>query len=161
MSTTEHLVNNGKDFAKSKQLPKLKKKKKLSNGAKVVTNGATVNHHASSSNVSRQDSNESSIARGRDAFKHLLSGIDVKTFMTENWEKHPIYIDRNSSAHYDYLQVSTEAIDDMMRNNMIEFTKNLDVTSYENGVRETHNPDGRALPGTVWSFYRDGCSIRK
>lgn len=30
---------------------------------------------------------------------------------------------------------------------------NLDVTSYTNGARETHNPPGRALPFTVWDFY--------
>ena len=37
------------------------------------------------------------------------------------------------------------------------FTKNLDVTSYADGKRETHNPDGRAYAPVVWDFYNNGC----
>lgn len=56
--------------------------------------------------------------------------------------------------------ISSNAIDKMLRENIVEYTKNMDVTSYRDGVRETHNPEGRALPPSVWDFYRDGCSIR-
>ena len=35
----------------------------------------------------------------------------------------------------------------------VQFGVNLDVTSYINGKRDTHNPPGRALPYTVWDFY--------
>lgn len=35
----------------------------------------------------------------------------------------------------------------------VQYGVNLDVTSYTNGKRETHNPPGRALPYTVWDFY--------
>lgn len=35
----------------------------------------------------------------------------------------------------------------------VQYGVNLDVTSYVNGKRETHNPPGRALPFTVWDFY--------
>ena len=35
----------------------------------------------------------------------------------------------------------------------VQFSVNLDVTSYKNGVRETHNPKGRALAPVVWDFY--------
>ena len=34
------------------------------------------------------------------------------------------------------------------------FTENLDVTSYENGKRETHNPIGRAFAPVVWDYYQ-------
>ena len=34
------------------------------------------------------------------------------------------------------------------------FTENLDVTSYENGKRETHNPVGRAFAPVVWDYYQ-------
>ncbi len=40
------------------------------------------------------------------------------------------------------------------------FGRNLDVTSYENGVRETHNPEGRAYAPVVWDYYNNGCSLR-
>lgn len=35
----------------------------------------------------------------------------------------------------------------------VQYGVNLDVTSYTNGKRETHNPPGRALPYSVWDFY--------
>lgn len=36
----------------------------------------------------------------------------------------------------------------------------MDVTSYSDGKRETHNPVGRALPNIVWDYYKNGCSVR-
>lgn len=81
-----------------------------------------------------------SVEMGRDAFKHILSNVDLKKFMSENWEKHPLYIDRPDAKHYDHLNVSRQTIDEMLRNNPIEYTKNLDITMYENGVRQTYNP---------------------
>lgn len=77
---------------------------------------------------------------GLSVFKHIISGIDYAKFMNMNWEKEPVYIERDSAAHYSSFGVSTNAIDEMLRTNVIEFTKNVDVTSYENGVRETYNP---------------------
>lgn len=56
--------------------------------------------------------------------------------------------------------ISTPDIDKMLRNNNVQFSKNLDVTSYSDGKRETHNPVGRALPNIVWDYYKNGCSIR-
>lgn len=125
------------------------------NGTTAQQNG-TPTHTSSNNNL-----NTSSVENGHEAFAHILSGYNIKQFMERNWEKQPLYIPRNSPSHYENLKVSTEAIDEMLRTNVIEYTKNIDITSYENGVRDTHNPEGRALPGTVWDFYRNGCSVRK
>ena len=38
--------------------------------------------------------------------------------------------------------------------NHLEFTRNVDVTTYEDGVRKTHNLDGRATAPAVWDFYK-------
>ena len=38
--------------------------------------------------------------------------------------------------------------------NSLDFTTNIDVTSYQDGERCTHNPDGRAVPEVVWGFYQ-------
>lgn len=124
-------------------------------------NGTTVQFNGSIRVAQSNNDIDSSIENGKEAFSHILSGYNSTKFMKENWEKLPLYIKRENEAHYNFLKVSTESIDEMLRTNMIEFTKNLDVTSYENGIRETHNCDGRALPGTVWDFYRNGCSVRK
>lgn len=36
----------------------------------------------------------------------------------------------------------------------VQYGVNLDVTSYTNCRRETHNPPGRALPYSAWGFYK-------
>lgn len=141
------------------QIPNSKVNKKATNQPAVKSIKLQQNGSASSSNSNELHS--SSVINGQEAFTYLLSGIDTKKFMEKNWEKSPLYVKRENPNHYDNLHVSTKAIDEMLRNNSIEFTKNLDVTSYENGIRETHNPEGRAMPGTVWEFYQTGCSIRK
>jgi len=51
-------------------------------------------------------------------------------------------------------------LDKILRDNYILFTKNIDITSYVDGVRETHNPLGRALPSIVWDYYLNDCSVR-
>ena len=46
----------------------------------------------------------------------------------------------------------------------VKFTENIDVVTYLNGKRETHNPDGRAYAPVVWDFYQvtyDDLSICK
>ena len=40
----------------------------------------------------------------------------------------------------------------MQRN--LEFGVNLDVTTYMDGTRETHNPPGIAYAPVVWDFYQ-------
>ena len=36
----------------------------------------------------------------------------------------------------------------------VNFTDNVDVVTYVNGKRETHNPTGRAYAPVVWDFYQ-------
>lgn len=36
----------------------------------------------------------------------------------------------------------------------IQFGINLDITSFKNDKRETHNPSGRAHAPVVWDFYQ-------
>lgn len=55
--------------------------------------------------------------------------------------------------------MSMKSIHSMIQDNYLEYTKNVDITSYRDGVRETHNPEGR-VSSSVWNFYDDGCSIR-
>lgn len=97
----------------------------------------------------------SSISIGEDLFGKLIVGINQNEFMTKYWERAPLYISRQKSDIYQSLGISMASIDEMLRSNVIEFTKNVDITSYVDGNRETHNPDGRAMPGTVWEFYND------
>lgn len=102
---------------------------------------------------------EDSTVVGRGKFAWVIHPTPVDEFMTTYWETKPLLIQRNNQSYYKNL-LSRAKIDEMLRQNNIEYTKNIDVTSYRDGVRETHNPDGRVLPPDMWSFYDEGCSIR-
>lgn len=104
-------------------------------------------------------SDVSSIEVGKDLLSWVISPNTVDTFMANAWEKAPLLVERKCPTYYQEL-LSTAAFDRMLREHRVEFTKNLDITSYVDGVRTTHNPEGRAMPPTVWDFYASGCSIR-
>ncbi|KAM8846240.1 ribosomal oxygenase 1 [Synchiropus picturatus] len=92
-------------------------------------------------------------------FQWLISPVPVKAFFRDTWEKKPILIQRKNPDYYKGL-FSTAEFDRILREDDVQYGVNLDVTSYTDGKRETHNPPGRALPFTVWDFYQAGCSLR-
>ncbi|TNN44569.1 Bifunctional lysine-specific demethylase and histidyl-hydroxylase NO66 [Liparis tanakae] len=97
--------------------------------------------------------------RASKLFQWLINPIPAKSFFRETWEKKPILVQRNNPDYYKGL-FSTAEFDRILRHEDVQYGVNLDVTSYNNGKRETHNPPGRALPFTVWDFYGNGCSLR-
>ncbi|CAK1585689.1 unnamed protein product [Parnassius mnemosyne] len=92
-------------------------------------------------------------------FKWMIAPYNINDFFKCIWEKKPLHIARNKPKYYSDI-ISTPVIDKMLRTENIQFTKNIDITSYVDGKRETHNPEGRAHPHLVWDFYLNGCSIR-
>ncbi|TKS75499.1 Ribosomal oxygenase 1 [Collichthys lucidus] len=97
--------------------------------------------------------------RASQLFQWLINPIPAKTFFRDTWEKKPILVQRKNPNYYKGL-FSTAEFDRILRQEDVQYGVNLDVTSYTNGTRETHNPPGRALPFTVWNFYESGCSLR-
>ncbi|XP_019407811.1 PREDICTED: bifunctional lysine-specific demethylase and histidyl-hydroxylase NO66 [Crocodylus porosus] len=97
--------------------------------------------------------------RGAQLFQWMLAPVPPQRFLEESWEKQPLLIQRHQPSYYQGL-FSTAELDDILRGGCVHFGLHLDVTSYVAGVRETHNPVGRALPATVWDFYCRGCSLR-
>uniref|UniRef100_A0AAQ4R4P6 Bifunctional lysine-specific demethylase and histidyl-hydroxylase n=1 Tax=Gasterosteus aculeatus aculeatus TaxID=481459 RepID=A0AAQ4R4P6_GASAC len=97
--------------------------------------------------------------RASKLFQWLVNPVPAKSFFSETWEKKPILVQRKNSDYYKGL-FSTAEFDRMLRKEDVQYGVNLDVTSYTNGKRKTHNPAGRALPFTVWDFYENGCSLR-
>ncbi|XP_058235183.1 ribosomal oxygenase 1 isoform X3 [Hemibagrus wyckioides] len=102
---------------------------------------------------------DNSRERANMLFQWLIYPVAAKTFFRDNWEKKPLLIRRQNPHYYDGL-FSTAEFDRILRNDDVQYGVNLDVTSYTNGKRETHNPPGRALPYSVWDFYESGCSLR-
>ncbi|EDV91995.1 bifunctional lysine-specific demethylase and histidyl-hydroxylase NO66 [Drosophila grimshawi] len=102
---------------------------------------------------------EDSVERGICVLGALLDPLSLDDFFSRYWESKACQVKRKRKDLYSDL-VSFEMIDEMLIENHLEFTTNIDVTSYKDGVRQTHNPDGRAMPPTVWGHYSDGCSVR-
>lgn len=100
-----------------------------------------------------------SIKEATKLFRWLISPVRDDDFFQKFWEKAPCLIERKNAKYFSKL-ISFEKIDKMLINNHIEFTKNIDITSYKNGVRKTLNPEGRATAPVVWENYANGCSIR-
>lgn len=115
--------------------------------------------HSSSGSFEFTPVQTDSVEEGLKVFKWMIAPYNPNEFLNRVWEKKPLHIARNKSSYYKEI-ISTPIIDDMLRNENIQFTKNIDVTSYVNEIRETHNPEGRAHPHLVWDFYLNGCSIR-
>jgi len=92
-------------------------------------------------------------------FSWLISPVKPGKFFSDLWEQKPLLIKRHQATYNDGW-FSTKELDNILRQHKVQFSVNLDVTSYRNGVRETHNPKGRALAPVVWDFYENGCSVR-
>ncbi|KAM4528782.1 ribosomal oxygenase 1 [Fundulus diaphanus] len=101
----------------------------------------------------------SSRQRASQLFQWLINPVPAKAFFRDTWEKKPVLVQRKNPDYYKGL-FSTAEFDRILREENVQYGVNLDITSYINGKRETHNPPGRALPFTVWDFYESGCSVR-
>ncbi|XP_015171682.1 PREDICTED: bifunctional lysine-specific demethylase and histidyl-hydroxylase NO66 [Polistes dominula] len=89
----------------------------------------------------------------------LISPLTINKFFVNIWERKPAHIIRSRENYYKDL-MSTPIFDKMLRYNCILFSKNIDITTYEDGIKIDHSPVGRALPNVVWDYYRNGCSVR-
>ncbi|KAM6069222.1 LOW QUALITY PROTEIN: ribosomal oxygenase 1 [Theristicus caerulescens] len=102
---------------------------------------------------------EDSRQRAAELFRWLVAPVAPGEFLGRHWERAPLLVRRGDPGYYAGL-FSTADFDAALRGGEVHFGTHLDVTSYAEGVRETHNPSGRALPAVVWDFYQNGCSLR-
>ncbi|KAK3580866.1 hypothetical protein CHS0354_032927 [Potamilus streckersoni] len=92
-------------------------------------------------------------------FECLIHPVKMEKFFKELWEKKPLLVKRHMSQ-YNSGWFSTAELQKILQEENVKFGINLDITSYVNGKRETHNPPGRAYAPVVWDFYQNGCSVR-
>ncbi|KAF5302388.1 hypothetical protein FQA39_LY10427 [Lamprigera yunnana] len=92
-------------------------------------------------------------------FRWLMAPLEVEDFFRTKWEKVPIHIQRNEKNYYQQI-LTTKKLQDIFLENVLLYTRNIDVVSYTNNQRETHNVEGRAVPAALWDYYKNGCSIR-
>lgn len=92
-------------------------------------------------------------------FDWLIQPVERDRFFRELWEKKPMLVRRHQPDFFRGL-LSCEQLDRVLRERSLFFTENIDLTTYENGKRETHNPEGRAHAAVVWDAFQKGCSVR-
>lgn len=80
-------------------------------------------------------------------------------FFRNNWEKSILHVSRNNLNYFSQLFSLTE-FDTILRQNNLQYGTNVDITSYVDNIRETHNPVGRAHPHVVWDYFNNNCSVR-
>jgi len=96
---------------------------------------------------------------GENCLKWLINPYTVEDFKKHCWEKAPLYLKRNQKDYYGEL-FSTKEMENIIKNNDLEYTRNIDIAVYKNDERFTYNPDGKVYPALVWNKYQEGCSIR-
>eukprot|EP00959_Pyramimonas_sp_CCMP1952_P288017 6023103-Pyramimonas_sp.AAC.2 len=91
---------------------------------------------------------------GTKMMRWMLAPLPLETFMTECFERRPVFISRSEKAE-DYYDgwFSREEMDRMMRECELDYTYNVDVTSYTvGGTRRTMNSNDDGTTDKVWNF---------
>ncbi|CAL4139169.1 unnamed protein product, partial [Meganyctiphanes norvegica] len=173
---TENFPSSPEQEAKKKKIKKEKKKsipttieynKEYEVKATVIKKGE---HNVTKCNVSGievidetlknvSENNSDSLQQSSEAFKWMTHPIKVNRFFKKHWEKEPLYINRENKDYYKGV-FSTADLDKILREQFVQYTKNLNITSYSDGKRETHDLEGRAHAPVVWDYYNNGCSVR-
>ncbi|XP_037725863.1 bifunctional lysine-specific demethylase and histidyl-hydroxylase NO66 [Drosophila subpulchrella] len=125
----------------------------------LIATGSSHDHQAEPPALPAEIHKADSIEEGRRILQWILNPVKTEHFFEDFWEKNACLVQRKNPKYYSDL-ISFKMIDEMLIRHRLDFTINLDVTSYKNGKRETLNPEGRAMPPVVWGLYSEGCSIR-
>lgn len=152
------VYNKQKDHAQN--TPKKNKRKSSGTPKKITTNKNTkttilFSEKRKTLHKVKNDINSDSLS----ALKFVLHPMKPSIFFESHWEMQPLHMTRSSTRYYNQL-LTSKMLDTMLRQHPLYFTRNVDVVSYENGKRETHNPEGRAVPSAVFDYYQNGCSVR-
>lgn len=166
-------------------LPKKKRRKRKKSAVPDETAGAKVLGASTSSSRTKAPLSEglkllSSLDenRGYRFFSWLIHPVSVDDFMKKHFEKAHLHVARSDAAsadgsddddddeqsqghHYSGWYASDDikaALSDAK--NDVQYTRDIDITKYVNGVRKTFNPSGRADMERVWAKIRSGCSLR-
>ena len=105
----------------------------------------------------------------------LVAPADLDDFMRHTWERRAMYVSRNENKNYYAGLLSKAIIDEWLKAGKMRYGVNVDVTSYVDGTRRTHNLNddgsggvdpatnetGVADAASVWRrFEEEKCSLR-
>ncbi|KAG5308672.1 RIOX1 oxygenase, partial [Acromyrmex insinuator] len=129
------------------------------NSSYFDTNSHDINHSLCAS-IEINDSHRNPVEDFNQLFVWMIYPLTPNQFFGRGcWQIKSMYIKRDMCNFYKPL-LSMSVFEETLRNNNVLFTKNLDITSYSNGVKEIHNPPGRAYASIVKDYFRNNCSVR-
>jgi len=102
---------------------------------------------------------EHSVYTAIKAFKWLIFPLGIQEFFEGIYSKKAMVIKRSNSEYYNNV-FPTSAFYNIFRQNFVEYGVNINVAKYTNGLRTTHNPEGRAYAGAIHSFISQGMSVQ-
>jgi lysine-specific demethylase/histidyl-hydroxylase NO66 len=106
------------------------------------------------------DSADDLDTQARRFFEWFIAPVTSEEFFAEYFEKRPLVIKRNRPDYYKGWY-SSEDIRKLLREHNCKTGRDIDVTNYVDGVRQTFGMDGRATFDTVWRKHtNEGCSLR-
>ncbi|KNC82418.1 hypothetical protein SARC_05289 [Sphaeroforma arctica JP610] len=158
-------VKSAKVFTKTgiqAQTPGKHGSDKLTSGAHKSNNSINTSSHLKKSEILASTSHAAD-TNSEDYFQWMIgSDVSAIEFFEDYWEQKPLHVKRSSNGTgNDFAEYFSKGdLDKILRQDVVRFGINLDVTSCVDGVRSTLTPQGRAYPGCVWDFYESGCSIR-
>lgn len=141
----------------SNNIPKTKPKKKKK--VKLDDFSSQNIQHLIDSSFNTSSDESAPLEEPEKVFQWLISPRLPQDFFNTIWEKVAIHIKRNHENVYREL-LTTNKLQSIFLDNVLFYTRNVDVVSYTNDKRETHNVEGRAVPAALWDYYKNGCSIR-
>eukprot|EP00908_Phaeocystis_cordata_P001047 Transcript_11123.p2 GENE.Transcript_11123~~Transcript_11123.p2 ORF type:complete len:511 (-),score=238.91 Transcript_11123:80-1612(-) len=93
-------------------------------------------------------------------FAWLIAPMAPQTFFDDMHERRPFHIKRPDHDEFYGGWFGRRQIDALLRAGKLRYTEHLDVTSYTDGERQTHNGEGVAPAAEVWKRFEAGCSLR-
>lgn len=77
------------------------------------------------------------------ALQWILSPVDPQLFFRDIFQKRVLVVKRNEKAYFDGF-FGTKDLAELLQQQFVEYGKDVNVASYESGVRLTHNPANEA-----------------
>ena len=93
-------------------------------------------------------------------FAWLVAPLNAERFWGELHERRPFHVSRPQSRDYYSGWFGRSHVEKLLKAGKLRYTEELDITSYTDGVRATHNGQGVAAAADVWSAFARGCSVR-
>ncbi|KAH7730243.1 CBN-JMJC-1 protein [Aphelenchoides avenae] len=102
---------------------------------------------------------EHSVQVALKALRWMIAPMDIQTFFKDIFQKKALVIRRRHPKYHEGLFCTKDLVE-LVQNNELDYTTNINIAAYENGVRVTRNGKGRVYARNLQEHYQAGNSIQ-